>query len=209
GIAEEHLARLAVPFEQVGVNDPNRPQGTGLGLALTKALVEMHGGRVAVRSAGVGQGSEFIVKLPAPVRAVEVRARESEMSERMTTRRHRVLAVDDNRDSAESLCMLLELWGHEARCAFDGEEALDLVEAFAPDVVLLDIGLPGMSGYDLAVRMRERQTPQRLTLIAVTGYGQEEDKRRASDAGFDHHLIKPVDPDVLERLMSSLVLPAA
>ena len=123
--------------------------------------------------------------------------------------RRRVLAVDDNRDSAESLCMLLELWGHDARCAFDGKEALDVAEIFEPDVVLLDIGLPGMSGYELAARLRASHALRQVTLIAVTGYGQEEDRRQVRAAGFDHHLVKPVDSDALERLLSMPHRPAA
>ena len=208
GIAPELLPRVFDLFIQ-GERSLDRTEGgLGIGLSLVKALVELHGGRVEARSAGAGQGSEFEVRLPVAVSTAPLAA-QAPVPASAAGQRRRVLAVDDNRDSAESLCMLLQLWGHEARCAFDGRQALDVVEAFEPDVVLLDIGLPGMSGYDLAARMRERPTLREVTLIAVTGYGQEEDRRRVRAAGFDHHLVKPVDPDTLERLMNTLQRPAA
>jgi len=210
GIAPELLPHVFDLFTQ-GERSLDRTEGgLGIGLSLVNALVEMHGGRVEAHSAGTGQGSEFVVRLPASMEeAVRPRTNAPPPAKPMGFPRHRVLTVDDNRDSAESLRMLLEMWGHEARCAFDGEEALSVADAFEPDVVLLDIGLPGMSGYDLAARMRARGAPHPVTLIAVTGYGQDEDRRRVCAAGFDHHLVKPVDPDTLERLMNSLEWPMA
>jgi len=209
GIAPVLLPRVFDLFTQ-GERSLDRTEGgLGIGLSLVKALVEMHGGRVAVNSAGVGQGSDFVLHL-ADAGAVEPPRRSTAPAGvSMPGRRRRVLAVDDNRDSAESLRMLLELWGHDARCAFDGREALDLAEQFEPEVVLLDIGLPGMSGYDVAASLRASPALRQATLIAVTGYGQEQDRRQVRAAGFDHHLVKPVDPDALERLMNALHRPAA
>ncbi|MCC7546396.1 MAG: PAS domain S-box protein [Burkholderiales bacterium] len=209
GIAADLLPRIFDLFIQGEHSLDRTDGGLGIGLSLVKSLVEMHGGSVDVRSGGSGAGSEFVVRLPASVPAAGAATPSDPPSPSPAVpSRRRVLAVDDNRDSAESLRMLLELWGHEARCAFDGREALDMAEHFAPDVVLLDIGLPGMSGYDLAARIRAREALRQVTLIAVTGYGQEEDRRRVRAAGFDHHLVKPVDPDALERLMNSLERPA-
>jgi len=209
GIAHELLPRVFDLFTQ-GERSLDRAEGgLGIGLSLVKALVEMHGGSVQARSAGAGEGSEFVVRMPALAQRDAPAPASVAAPEDASVCRRRVLAVDDNRDSAESLCMLLELWGHEARCAFDGEQALHAIEDFDPEVVLLDIGLPGMSGYDLAARMRAREATRDVTLIAVTGYGQEEDRRRVQAAGFDHHLVKPVDPATLERLMRSLGRQAA
>lgn len=176
--------------------------GLGIGLSLVKALVDMHGGTVAAHSAGTGRGSEFIVLLPRcapPALAAPV----SQTDSSVQGRRRRVLVVDDNRDSAESLQMLLQLWGHEAHCAHDGVEALEMADVLRPDTVLLDIGLPGISGYDVARRLRAHDGTAGAMLIAVTGYGQEEDKQLTRDAGFDHHMVKPVDPDALERLLGA------
>jgi len=210
GIARELLPRVFDLFTQGECSLDRTEGGLGIGLSLVKALVEMHGGRVEAHSAGLGRGSEFVVRLPASAQAMAQSDPQMPPASNSTgSASHRVLAVDDNRDSAESLRMLLQLWGHDARCAFDGEEALEVVDGFDPDVVLLDIGLPGMSGYDLAARIREREAQRSVTLIAVTGYGQDEDRRRVRAAGFDHHLVKPVDPDTLERLMNSLERPSA
>ncbi len=209
GIAPELLPRVFDLFTQ-GERSLDRTEGgLGIGLSLVKALVEMHGGRVAVSSPGIGQGSDFVIRLPEAGSVQPLRRPAAPDGAPVSGMRRRVLTVDDNRDSAESLRMLLELWGHDARCAFDGREALDLAEDFEPEVVLLDIGLPGMSGYELAARLRASEALRQVTLIAVTGYGQEEDRRQVRAAGFDHHLVKPVDPDALERLMKVLHRPAA
>ena len=119
-------------------------------------------------------------------------------------KRRRLMVIDDNRDAAESMSMLFELWGHEVVCAFDGRSALDTAAKFRPDAVFLDIGLPGMDGYEIAERLREIPQASRIVLVAITGYGQHEDRRRSREAGIDHHLVKPVAPDTLLKLLESL-----
>ena len=119
-------------------------------------------------------------------------------------KRRRLMVIDDNRDAAESMSMLFELWGHEVVCIFDGRAALDTAAKFRPDAVFLDIGLPGMDGYEIAERLREIPQASRIVLVAITGYGQDEDRRRSREAGIDHHLVKPVAPDALLKLLDSL-----
>ncbi|HYD75850.1 hybrid sensor histidine kinase/response regulator [Ramlibacter sp.] len=171
--------------------------GLGIGLSLVRGLVEMQGGSVAASSEGLGRGSEFVVRLPlvsheaAPVR------RSAPVAE---PRRLRVLVADDNHDAAQTLAVLLEVMGHQARIAADGEEAVELAESFRPDAVLLDIGMPRLDGYAAAQRIREKW-PGTL-LVAVTGWGRREDVQQAVAAGFDHHLVKPVGPEQLARLLS-------
>jgi PAS domain S-box-containing protein len=178
--------------------------GLGIGLTLVKRLVEMHGGSVAVASAGAGQGSEFTVRLPAlpegqrlaDLGASGVRAHVTDAL------RKRVLVVDDNVDAAESIAMILRVSGYDVRCVYDGPTVLQVAKAYRPDVVLLDIGLPGLSGYDVARELREQPEFRRTPLVAVTGYGQEEDRRRSQEAGFDYHLTKPVDPEALQAFVA-------
>jgi two-component system, chemotaxis family, CheB/CheR fusion protein len=126
--------------------------------------------------------------------------------ERPQTRR-RVMVIDDNKDAAESMSMLLELWGHEVLCAYDGRAALEAAARYRPDAVFLDIGLPGMDGYEIAERLRELPESSRTVLVAITGYGQDEDLRRSREVGFDHHLVKPVAPETLQKLLESLERP--
>jgi CheY-like chemotaxis protein len=165
-----------------------------------KRLVEMHGGTITARSSGLGAGSEFIVKLPALAAVSEQRRLPSVVAGK---RAHaRVLIVEDNPDASDALHMLLELLGHKVRVVRDGPAALDAVRANIPDVALVDIGLPGMDGYEVARRARPLASPGRMTLIALTGYGRDEDKARALAAGFDYHLTKPVDVDALRTLLS-------
>ncbi|HEY8924418.1 MAG TPA: PAS domain S-box protein [Polyangia bacterium] len=209
GVAPEQMPRLFEMFAQAESSLERTRDGLGIGLTLVKTLVEMHGGTVVARSEGLGQGCEFEVRLPAlpetfagsrepravaPVRAVSSR---------------RVLVVDDNLDGAESLAMLLELEGHEAHVAHDGLSAIAAAERLAPDAVLLDIGLPGMNGYEICRRLRETTWGKRLTIIALTGWGQEEDRRRSKAAGFDGHLVKPVDSELLLKLLADLGGPRA
>jgi CheY-like chemotaxis protein len=164
----------------------------------------LSGGTVEAYSAGVDQGSEFVVHLPIMVETPKPPP-EPTVSEPTTTIARRILVVDDNADSAESLAMLLKISGNETQVAHDGLEAVEAAERFRPDVVLLDIGLPQLNGYDAARRIREQPWGKTMALIALTGWGQEEDRRRSKDAGFDAHLVKPVDYGAL---MEVLALPS-
>ncbi len=173
--------------------------GLGIGLALVKGLVELHGGTVEARSDGPGRGSEFVVTLPCghvPARAHVPAAQAS-----VPTIARRILIADDNEDAADALAMFLRLAGHEVCTAHGGQAALKLASTFRPEVALLDIGMPDLSGYDVARQLRGSAANKGLRLIALTGWGQEDDKRRARDAGFDHHLTKPVDPRRLDALL--------
>ena len=167
-----------------------------------KQLVELHGGRVEAYSEGLGKGTQFTARLPIAEVAVAPRlvAGQGRRNEHTITRR--VLVADDNRDAAESMGMLLRLMGNEVRTVHDGLQAVTEAEAFQPDVILLDIGMPRLNGYDAARRIREQRWSQGAVLVALTGWGQDEDKRRASEAGFDRHFTKPVNPADLERLIT-------
>lgn len=200
GIAPDSVHRIFQMFAQLDGAALTSEGGLGIGLALVKGLTELHGGRVSARSAGLGQGSEFIAEFPivaAPPVAGPAQAKPAQGD----LVRRKVLIADDNIDAAESLGMLLELGGHEVRMAHQGREALSQAQLFRPDVALLDIGMPDMSGYDVARQLRQAPWAQGLLLIAVTGWGQEDDRRRALEAGFDHHLCKPVDADTLNDLI--------
>ena len=183
--------------------------GLGIGLTLVRRLVELHSGSVEARSEGPGKGAEFVVRLPAldhlpaatPAGAAAARATGAEAAAPGVVPR-RVLVVDDNMDTAESLSMLLRLQGHEVEVAHDGQEAIERANAFLPEVVLLDIGLPGLDGYQVAARLRERRRTAKALIVALTGYGQEEDRRRALRAGFDQHLTKPVPPQAIYELIA-------
>ena len=181
--------------------------GLGIGLTLVRKLVEMHGGTVEGLSDGVGKGSEFVVRLPVvpevtglPPEAVPPPAGPQGGS-------LKVLVVEDNVDTAESLAMLLRFSGHEVRAVHTGPKALQAAQAEPPDVILLDIGLPGMDGYEVARRLREQQGAGSAHLIAMTGYGQESDRKRSREAGFDHHLVKPVEPARLQELLGTFCKP--
>jgi CheY-like chemotaxis protein len=205
GIAAEHLPRLFEMFSQVGTALERSQGGLGIGLSLVKGLVEMHGGTVQAHSEGLRRGSEFIVRLPVMNESPSRQSRQSGDGERATARpRRRVLVADDNPDAAESLAMMLRLAGHEVHTAHDGQEAVEVASWFRPDVALLDIGMPRLNGYDACRRIREQPWGWGILVVALTGWGQEEDKRRATEAGFDHHLTKPVDPAALERILAAL-----
>jgi signal transduction histidine kinase/CheY-like chemotaxis protein len=204
GIPADMLPRVFEPFLQVE-REPSRVQGgLGIGLTLVRSLVELHGGRVEAKSGGAGRGSEFVVRLPlgAGDAAASVAAPKRRPSKMLASRR--VLVVDDNRDAAQSLGMLLRMFGADVRVAYSGVEALETFAADRPTIVLLDIGMPGMDGHEVARRIRRQTEPHAVTLIALTGWGQEEDRQASEDAGFDHHLIKPADVDVLQELLASL-----
>jgi PAS domain S-box-containing protein len=176
--------------------------GLGIGLTLVRRLVEMHGGGVNAASKGLNQGSEFTVTLPLALEAAHSPPTDDDKVASAAPRR--ILVVDDNADSAESMAMLLQLSGHDSRTAADGPSALDAVVRFRPDLVLLDLGLPGMSGFEVAAKMREMEGVRHVPIVAMTGYGQDEDRRRTRAAGFAAHLIKPVDPTALEKLVLEL-----
>jgi CheY-like chemotaxis protein/two-component sensor histidine kinase len=177
--------------------------GLGIGLTLVRRIVTMHGGRVEAMSDGVGRGAEFRVWLPlASADAGDAAAPSSELQDRLSATRRRVLVVDDNKDSAESLAVLLRLAGHEVDTAHDGIAALSSATRSPPQVVLLDIGLPGMDGYEVAREIRSSPNLSHVRIVAMTGYGQEQDRRRTQEAGFDAHLVKPLSPDDIERALS-------
>ncbi|OJT25849.1 hypothetical protein BO221_08370 [Archangium sp. Cb G35] len=203
GIPAEALPHLFEPFMQVARTLDRAQGGLGLGLTLVKQLVEMHGGRVEAASEGVGKGSVFTVRLPllpeerVPVAPVDVPA-----GQEVSTRGRRVLVVDDNVDAAELLGEVLEMDGHRVTVVHDGMAALEHLGAEAPDVVFLDIGLPGMDGYEVARRIRERSGGAGPRLVAVTGYGQASDRQRSREAGFDAHLVKPVELEQVRELVA-------
>jgi PAS domain S-box-containing protein len=203
GIRPDLLPRIFDLFVQ-GDRSLERTQGgLGIGLTVVRKLVEMHGGTVTASSDGPGKGSEFVVRLPGVRAAPGPGAGENGHAAGRAPALRRVLVVDDNVDAAESIGMLIRLWGHEVRVAYNGPQALKAAEEYRPEVVVLDIGLPGMSGYEVARQLRQRPQFEKALLVAVTGYGQDEDRRRSGEAGFDHHLTKPVDPDTLHALLAS------
>ncbi len=203
GIPAAQLPKVFDLFAQIEQPPGHRRGGLGIGLALVKSLVEMHGGRVEVASAGLGQGSTFTVRLP-PYTEQPSREPSDEACGIATTPKvqvRRILVVDDDADVANSMAMLLETCGHQVHIAYDGVTALEIAREHRPEVILLDIGMPGMSGYEVARRLRQQPELHGTLLIALTGWGQEADRQRACEAGFDHHLVKPVDLAALEALL--------
>jgi len=201
GIPAEEVGRLFTMFSQLS-SESRSEGGLGIGLALVKGFVQLHGGTVEAHSAGAGRGSEFIIRLPLtpmPAAAGDSRASDTPAA---PFGRLRVLIADDNRDAADSLAMLLSLDGHDVRTAYSGHTAVSLAQTLRPDVVLLDIGMPELDGYATGSAIRQQRGGADICLIALTGWGQEDDKRRSREAGFAMHLTKPVDPD---RLRSTLV----
>ena len=203
GIPPEATARLFDMFSQVKSAQDRSEGGLGIGLALTKGLVELHGGRIEARSAGVGCGSEFIVWLPHQGRQMNQRHLQSPVGTERPPPSRRILIADDNRDAAESLAMLLQMENHEVRVVNDGQAALAAFAEFQPEVALLDIGMPALNGYEVARSIRRKRGPA-VTLIAVTGWGQERDKANALFAGFNYHFTKPVDLDQIMDILRSL-----
>jgi CheY-like chemotaxis protein len=189
-------------FQEVDTSLERSRDGLGIGLTLVKTLVEMHGGSVEARSDGLGHGSEFIVRLPIVVEAADT-APASPSDSAAATGARRILIVDDSVDGAESLAMLLEFGGHQTWQAHDGLEAIEMAERVRPDVVLLDIGLPRMNGYEVCRRIRQEPWGRDLVMVALTGWGQEEDRRQSLDAGFNAHMVKPVDHDELLEFLAS------
>jgi CheY-like chemotaxis protein len=206
GIAAEHLPGLFEMFAQVDTSLERSRDGLGIGLTLVKTLVEMHGGTVVAHSEGLGRGSEFTVRLPVLTVALEPVSPPA-ASARAPAVRRRILIVDDSEDGAESLSMLLQLAGHETHMAHDGRAAIEAAERLRPDAILLDIGLPIMNGYEVCSHIRRQPWGKSLVLVALTGWGQEEDRHRSREAGFDAHMVKPVDHDLLMTLLASLPSP--
>ncbi len=205
GIAPETLPHVFELFVQADHAATHSQGGLGIGLTLVRNLMEMHGGKVTARSAGLGHGCEVEVRLPLMTRKPPVTAENgTRQKPKIVSSGHRLLIVDDNQDAAISFARLLRLRGHEVEVAHDGPSALAVASASLPDLVFLDIGMPDMDGYEVARRMRQQSGLERVVLVALTGWGQEEDRRRTSAAGFDHHFVKPLDPDVLESLLSGL-----
>jgi CheY-like chemotaxis protein len=202
GISDEFLPHVFDLFAQATPSLDRTEGGLGIGLTLVKHLIEMHHGSVHVHSDGEGKGSEFMVRLPLPRVVAEPATATADVAhavEAAQQHKTRVLVVDDLALSAETLTLLLEMNGHEVAMAFDGAEALSRFDAFRPSVVVLDIGLPDLNGYEVARKLRERAGPRQLLLIALSGYGNEVNKQRAVEAGFDDYFVKPAN---LEKLLS-------
>ena len=232
GISPDMLPKIFELFTQIDRSLDRSQGGLGIGLSLVRSVVEMHLGVVQASSAGLGKGSEFVVRLPRLARASLIQSspgqsdqasqlcppadisisngadtqatRPSSCKDRRLCRR--ILVVDDNRDSTESLARLLRLSGHEVETAFDGAAALQAARDYRPEVIFLDLGLPEMDGYETAKRLRQDRDLAKVTLIAMTGYGQEEDRRKSQETGFDGHMVKPADPVDLEKLLADFSL---
>ena len=202
GIPPEMLEYVFEPFAQLDRSFQHADVGVGIGLTLAKRLIELHQGRIEARSAGRGQGTEFLIRLPTTAAAPAEPARPPERHSDLSVSR-RVLIADDNHDAAVSLSMLLQSLGHDTRVVHDGIEALEEAELFRPEVVLLDIGMPRLDGYETARRMARRPWAAATQIVAVTGWSQEADRERAKEAGFHRHLVKPADLDALLEVMSS------
>jgi signal transduction histidine kinase/CheY-like chemotaxis protein len=204
GIPPEFLPRLFEKFSQVAPALDRSQGGLGLGLSLVQGIVALHLGRVEARSAGTGRGSEFIVRLPVmPLPADIAQLPAGDRASRPLVSR-RVLVVDDNRDSAESLALLLRLEGHLVETAHSGEAALDAAARLQPDAILLDLGMPGLNGYDVCERIRAEVWGRSVLMVAQTGWGQAQDRARTEEAGFDAHLTKPIDPDAIHEMLATL-----
>ncbi|HWM92572.1 MAG TPA: ATP-binding protein [Thermoanaerobaculia bacterium] len=206
GIPAEMVPQVFEMFTQVDRSLERSQGGLGIGLSIVRGLVELHGGSVEARSDGPGRGSELSVRLSVHPSVQEAQAARVGAAQAIPPWR-RILVVDDNKDSADSLALLLTLQGSEVRTAYDGLEAVEAAAAFKPDVILSDIGMPKLNGYEAAQRIREQSQGRRVVLVAMTGWGQEEDRRRSVEAGFDFHLVKPVDLTALEQLLASLAAP--
>jgi signal transduction histidine kinase len=204
GIPKDMLERIFDMFTQVEPSAEHTQGGLGIGLTVAQQLVQLHGGRIEAQSAGENRGSTFTVHLPL-LRGSGQDCRTASAGSDEGTRRgesRRVLIADDNADAAESLCILLQMAGHTVRTAGDGLMAVEVARTFQPQVVLLDIGMPGLNGYEAAERIRALPEGERILLIALTGWGQDADRQKAAEAGFDYHLTKPADPELVERILA-------
>jgi len=206
GIAPEMLPHIFDMFTQVDRSTVRSQSGLGIGLALVRSLVMMHGGSVNAASAGLGKGSEFTVRLPL-LRGGQVdKSGEGSGAANVTVGATpiRILVVDDNRDAADSIGMILSMQGHDVKIVYDGPSALEAASVHMPSVVLLDIGMPGMDGLEVARRLRARPELEGTIFIALTGWGKDEDRRQSQEAGFQHHLIKPLEPSILQNILATL-----
>jgi signal transduction histidine kinase/DNA-binding response OmpR family regulator len=203
GIPESMLPKVFEMFTQVDRSLERSQGGLGIGLSISRRLVELHGGSIETYSDGHGLGSRFVVRLPVALAVISSGGRRKNADEATRpTKGRKILVVDDNIDSAVTLARVLKLMGNETRAAHDGAGAIDVAAAFRPEVVLLDIGMPGMNGYDAAQKIREQPWGREMVLVALTGWGQDDDRRRSREAGFNFHMVKPVDPAGLERLLA-------
>jgi CheY-like chemotaxis protein len=208
GIPPDLLPRVFEMFTQADRSLERSRGGLGIGLTLARRLAEMHGGRIEARSEGAGQGSEFTVRLPLAAEewsAPPAEAAESAWS--MAAGGLRILVADDNEDAAEGLEMLLRSSGHVVRTVHDGRAALAAAGEFRPEVALLDIGMPVLNGYEVAARIRTEAWGRGMVLVALTGWGQDADRARSAAAGFDHHVLKPVEPAALQALLTQIAVP--
>jgi two-component system CheB/CheR fusion protein len=201
GMSPDMLTRAFELFAQ-GDHSLDRSQGgLGIGLTLVRSIVQMHGGSVQALSEGTGKGTEFVLRLP--ILSDVPTPREAPKEDRRRLPAKRILVVDDNVDAANCLALFLGMSGHEVRAEYDGPAALAAARAYRPEVVLLDIGMPNMDGYEVARRLRQELEPEKVLLVALTGYGQDDDRRRSREAMIDHHLVKPVDPEALHAFLAS------
>lgn len=203
GIATEDLSRVFNLFEQADSSISRIRGGLGIGLTLVKRIVELHGGSVTATSPGLTQGSEFVIRLPVSQATTSAKSGGYPGRDTQGQLFRRILIVDDNVDAALSVERLLKRWGHDVQTAFNGPQAIEKARAFRPHILLLDIGMPGMSGYEVAKQLRAEHEFESLVITALTGYGQAEDRRRSREAGFNHHLTKPPDPAILAALLKS------
>jgi len=204
GIDADQLPKIFAMFTQIGGALDRSQGGLGIGLTLAKRLVEMHGGSVEARSEGRGLGSEFVVRLPFKNEASQALACGTDDVSADTRSTLRILIVDDSRDGADSLSELLTLMGNDTRTAYDGQQGVDLAGEYRPDVILLDIGLPKLNGYEACRLIRNQPNGEAVMLIAVTGWGQGGDRQLSLEAGFDHHLVKPVDTQALMLMLAGI-----
>ena len=204
GIAPEMMPQIWEMFAQVDASSDRTRHGLGIGLSLAKKLVHLHGGQIEAHSDGLGRGSEFVVRIPLIDESRIPAAAATAAADHVAgTSSRRILVVDDNTDAAESLQMLLQVYGHEVEVAFDGGAALRLAPEFRPELVFLDIGLPGMTGYEVARKLRQEPSLAHIRIVALSGYGTESDQARSKEAGFDRHLVKPIDPNVIPAVIAA------
>ena len=208
GIAGDRLESVFGMFSQVETALERSRGGLGIGLALSRRLIEMHGGTLVAHSDGLGTGSEFVVLLPMALQKQGERHAGKDRQQQavlpLTSRGMRILIADDNVDAASTLAILLELLGNKVKQVNDGAAAVEAAASFRPQVALIDIGMPKLNGYQVCRQIRQQEGGMAMVIIAVTGWGQPEDRRKSADAGFNHHLVKPVDPSELTQLLAKI-----